>query len=47
MPREKALSKKKIKEIAEKAEGGITAEPGKRPLEFKQSIADIICDRIA
>jgi hypothetical protein len=47
MPREKPISKKKIKEIADKAEGGITAEPGKRPLEFKQTVADIICDRIA
>ncbi len=47
MTREKALSKKKIKEIADKAEGGITAEPSKRPLAYKQAIADIICERIA
>lgn len=47
MAREKGLSKKKIKEIADKAEGGITTEPGKRPLEFRQATADIICERIA
>lgn len=44
--REKGPSPKKIKELADRAEGGYT-EPGKRPLEFKQSVADIICDRLA
>ncbi len=47
MSKPKGLSPKKIKQIADKAEGGITAKPGKRPLEFKQYIADIICERIA
>ncbi len=46
MTHEKGLSQKKIKEIADRAEGGYT-EPGKRPLEFKQHVADIICERLA
>lgn len=46
MAREKGPSKKKIKEIADRAAGGYT-EPGKRPLEFNQQTADAICERIA
>lgn len=46
MRREERLSKAKIKEIADKAAAGF-AEPGKRPLEFRQSTADDICERIA
>lgn len=46
MAREKGFSKKKIKEIADRAEGGFTTQPG-RPLEFKQAVADIICERLA